>query len=142
MVIRSKTLKKYIRISLAGFMSVWLSGFVFLLFCHIQSDAAEFCPLAKPGVHCDKAEKAKDAEKFTKQTSDAGMDCCAFIPLFFDKTRTVDNQRQVVFATPSYVAITPRFAASYTLATNTPRLHISTVLPRNDTFLKNRTFRI
>ena len=124
-------------------MSVWLSGVVFLLCCHVQSsDAAESCPLARMGIHCDKAEKAKDSERITKQTNDDGIDCCAFIPLIFDKTRTADSHQQLAFAPVLSIEIVPTFVATHALPTVTISQITSTVLLKNDTFLKNLSLRL
>ena len=74
--------RKNLHRTLTGFMAIWLSGVVFLLCCHVQNvNAAEMgsCPLAKLGIHCDKAEKNKDSEKISNQSNDQGMDCCGFI---------------------------------------------------------------
>jgi hypothetical protein len=130
---------------LVGFMTLWLSGIVFILCCHLQNGyvaEGDSCPLVKLGAHCDKdQEKAKHPEIITRQSDDQGMDCCAFIPAFFDKTKTNDNHRQVaatapaVIQTPSIIGITrPSYAP--------PHAYHSPPIPKNDTFLKNRTFRI
>src|SRR5438045_2855321 len=97
-----RRLETFTRRSLAGFMALWLSGVVFLFLCHAQAATAmETCPLVKLGAHCDKADKEKDAKKVTKQTNETGMDCCAFIPTLFDKTRTSDSNQQVEIAAPT-----------------------------------------
>jgi hypothetical protein len=92
----------FMRSTLAGFMVMWLSGVVFLVLCHGQSaNTMESCPLVRLGAHCDKADKEKDSEKVTKQSSETGIDCCAFIPVFFDKTRTADGNTQSAIIAPS-----------------------------------------
>lgn len=125
-------------------MAIWLSGVVFLLCCHVQNTMVagmETCPLVKLGAHCDKAEKEKDSEKVEKQSTEPGMDCCAFIPVLFEKTRTRDGNHQVAVVAPPTTVVIPRlvpvqtnFAPAYA--------YFSPVLIKNDTFLKNRTFRI
>jgi hypothetical protein len=129
---------------LAGFMTLWLSGIVFILCCHLQNDYVaerDSCPLVKLGAHCKKGEKTKQPEIITRQSDDPGMDCCAFIPAFFDKTRTNDNHQQVAVAasaviqTPSISGITRPSYAPF------DAYHPPAIL-KNDTFLKNRTFRI
>jgi hypothetical protein len=129
----------------AGFMALWLSGVVFILCCHLQNGYVakrDSCPLVKLGAHCDKGqEKAKQPEIITRQSDDQGMDCCAFIPAFFDKTRTNDNHQQVAVAPPAAIP-----APSITVITRhdyaPPRAYRSPSILKNDTFLKNRTFRI
>jgi hypothetical protein len=128
----------------AGFMALWLSGVVFILCCHLQNGyvaGRDSCPLVKLGAHCDKAEKAKQSEIITSPGSDQGMDCCSFIPAFFDKTRTNDSSQQVAVAAP--IAIP---APSVTVITRYnyafPHAYQSPPIPKNDTFLKNHSFRI
>jgi hypothetical protein len=99
------------------------------------------CPLVKLGAHCDKGEKEKNAEKITGQIDEMGTDCCAFIPLFFDKTRTNDGDQQTSVAVPPVLA-TSSIVVS-TLPGFTPaRFYSPPHLYRNNTFLKNRNFRI
>ena len=138
------TMGKLVYRGLAGFMTLWLSGVVFILCCHLQNGYVaerDSCPLVKLGAHCEKGEKAKQPEIITPQSDDQGMDCCAFIPAFFDKTRTNDNHRQVAVAappaipTPSIIGITRQSYAP-------PLAYDSPPILKNDTFLKNRTFRI
>lgn len=139
-----KRLKSTIHKTLGGFMAVWLSGVVFLLCCHVQNTRAadmESCPLIKLGAHCDKGEKEKNSEKVEKQSNGQEMDCCAFIPALFDKTRRIDNNQQMAAIAPvlsvfppKLVLVTANFAAA--------RSYLPTALLKNKTFLKNRTFRI
>jgi len=129
------------RTTLTAFMAVWLSGFVFLLICGRGPDTAvEFCPLAKAGIHCDKAEKQRNAEKVEKQTGDQGVDCCAFIPAFFDKTRTVESHQ----IAPPVVSSPVSQPVAVIVRTNfVPAFHPPPFVPlRNDTFLINRSFRL
>ena len=125
-----------------GFMAIWLSGAVFLVLCHGQTaNAMDSCPLVRLGAHCDKADKEKESDKVTKQSNESGMDCCAFIPTFFDKTRTSDSNLQVAIAAPKTTVVRPRLVAVQTnFASAYP--YLSAVLLKNNTFLKNRTFRI
>jgi hypothetical protein len=134
-------IKRVAHKAFAGLMALWLSGFVFLIACHAQSDDANVCPLMKLGAHCDLAEQAKNAEKVTHQTNDDGLDCCAFIPAFFDKTRTNEGHQQIATNAPAVVAEQPRPVSFRTNFAPFPS-YVSTSLLRNDTFLKNRTFRI
>jgi len=144
MVIRSKTLKRYIRLSLAGFMSVWLSGVVFLLCCEKMSAAmseADSCPLAKMSAHCDKTEKTNAASVLVAGTQSDRVDCCGFLPAVFDKNRKLERDQKQSAPTPQVVAVqfdppkifdyTPRLAAIY--------LRVSY---QKDLSLKNCVFRI
>ena len=137
-----KKLRMFTRSTLAGFMVMWLSGVVFLILCQGQTaNSMESCPLVRLGAHCDKADKEKDSEKVTKQSNETGIDCCAFIPALFDKTRTVYSNQQVVLINPSTTVANPRLVP---VQINFPPAYrySSTVLLKNNTFLKNRTFRI
>jgi hypothetical protein len=121
-------------------MAVWLSGFVFLVICGRGPDTVELCPLARAGIHCDKAEKQRNAEKVEKQTGDQGVDCCAFIPAFFDKTRTVEGHQ---IAPPVVSSLFSQPVAVIVRASFTPAFQPSSfVPPRNNTFLINRSFRL
>jgi hypothetical protein len=128
------------RLTVTAFMAVWLSGFIFLIICGRGPDAVESCPLARAGIHCDKAEKQRNAEKVEKQTGDQGVDCCAFIPAFFDKTRTLDSQQIAppVLSSPVSKPIPVIVRANFIPAFQ-PN---SFVPPRNNTFLINRSFRL
>jgi hypothetical protein len=129
---------------LAGFMALWLSGIVFILCCHLQNGYVaerDSCPLVKLGAHCKKGEKAKSADIITRQGDDQGIDCCAFIPAFFDKTRTNDTNQQVAVPAPPAIpalAIIVITRPSYA----PPQAYHPPPILKNDTFLKNRTFRI
>ena len=123
-------------------MAVWLSGVVLLLCCHMQAaESADFCPLAKLGGHCDKARQARDAEKLTQPSNEDGVDCCAFIPAFFDKTRTFEGRQLIAFSSASSIEI-EQARAAVAVIPKTSCSHISTVLPKNDTFLRNQSFRL
>lgn len=128
------------RLTMAAFMAVWLSGFVFLLICGRGPDTVELCPLARAGIHCDKAEKQRNAEKVEKQTSDQGVDCCAFIPAFFDKTRTVESHH---LAPPVLSSQVSQPVAVPVRADFVPVFQPPLFVPsRNNTFLINRSFRL
>lgn len=129
----------------AGFMALWLSGVVFILCCHLQNEYVakrDSCPLVKLGAHCEKGqEKAKQPEIITRQSADQGMDCCAFIPAFFDKTRTNDSHQQVAVAAPPAIR-SPSIKVITRYHVEPFRSYHSPPILKNDTFLKNRTFRI
>lgn len=130
--------------TLAGFMALWLSGIVFILCCHLQNSYVAdrvSCPLVKLGAHCQKGEKAKAADIITRQSDDQGLDCCAFIPAFFDKTRTNDSHQQVAVAAPPAIP-TPAITVIARHNYAPPRAYHSPPIFKNDTFLKNRAFRI
>jgi hypothetical protein len=91
-----KQFRKNCRKTLAGFMSLWLSGVALLLFCQLPARAAgsDFCPLARASKgHCDHAAKTTKSKLISQRTSEA-FDCCGFIPAMFDKTRKVERHKQ------------------------------------------------
>ena len=136
-------LRKITHKTLSACMAVWLSGVV-LLFCCDEINGRSMkadCPLAKMSAHCDKGEKDKASQVIASQTAEQGMECCAFIPVLFDKTRTVESGQQPSAAAPALVVEVPRLVsiqANFAPASS----YRSTALLRNNTFLKNRTFRI
>lgn len=104
----SNSIKKYIRISLAGFMSVWLSGVVFLFCCQGTAAAAvdsDHCPMAKMSSNCDKAKQQNSKADFVESTVPACVDCCAFLPAVFDKTRKVEPAQEQMAPTAKVAAI-------------------------------------
>jgi len=128
----------------AGFMALWLSGVVFLFCCEEingRSMEADSCPLAKMSAHCDKANKAEGSEVVANQTDQQAIECCGFIAIFFDKTRMVESNQQPSAAAPAFVIAQPRLISGPT-AFPPAKSYRSTALLRNNTFLKNRTFRI
>lgn len=137
-------LKRITHKTFAGFMAIWLSGVVFLVVCNLQmanASGGDHCPLVKLGAHCDKVDKNKNSHVVTDRTNENGMDCCAFIPALFDKSRTIDSNQQVAAVAPIAIVERPKQIAVQPLFTRNCSYH-STILPKGDTFLKNRTFRI
>lgn len=140
----STRLRKITHKTLSACMAVWLSGIVLLFCCdeiNGRSMKADSCPLAKMSELCDPDQKDKPAQVIANPTSKQGMQCCPFIPVLFDKTRTVENSQQPLAAAPALVVLVPRLVpvqANFAPA----RSYRSTALLRNNTFLKNRTFRI
>lgn len=130
--------------TLAGFMAIWLSGFVFLFCCDDISaritDAGSHQP-DKMSAHCH-ADGDQTSHSVRKQTSEhEEFDCCGFIPMLLDKTRKVESNEQIVAVSPAVVVekpiLIPRQSVSASVIS-----YRSAVLFRNDTYLKNRTFRI
>lgn len=128
--------------TLAGFMVIWLSGFLFLFCCDMpEMQAKEFCPLGKAKSHCDKAKAENASPLVSKETADHGLDCCGFMPAVFDKTRKVEKNRQpaqpvdkVKVDLPKFVFIKNDFGAS---AKYRPQ-----EFSQNKIFIKNCIFRI
>ncbi len=139
------TFRKILHRSLAGFMAAWLSGIVFLFCCPDMKAAveADSCPLMKmSSSHCDKAATQKNTNDAIEGIKPACFDCCAFLPVVFDKSRKIDVvQKQIV--TPSEKVVASKFdfpvisAASFFAAAFKQR-----VPDRRGTYLVNGVFRI
>ena len=144
-MLSSISLKKYIRISLAGFMSVWLSGVVFLFCCEKingKTSEVEFCPLAKMSSDdCPMAkEQNADAEVVETAQEDC-VGCCAFLPVVFDKTRKIEqNQKQI--ATPANVVAVQFNPPGTVNFSPKPFVIYSRINYQNDLLVKNCVFRI
>ena len=138
-----KYFRKISHKAIAGFLMIWLSGVVFLLCCtEINANTdEEFCPLARMSADCDNAETKKDSQAVTNQTDEQGMDCCAFLPPLFDKGRTIETNQKVEDV-PPVTAIEGRKPLSVHAPFTSGSFYNSTVRFKNNTFLKNRTFRI
>ena len=132
--------------SLAGFMAVWLSGFLFLFCCPEMKAAVEeteSCPLMKMSAsHCDKAAKQDTGNDSIEGSRPACFECCAFLPVVFDKSRKIDVVEKQITEPPQEVA-----AANFTF----PVLHTHTTIAtafsqrvpdRHGTYLVNGVFRI
>ena len=105
-----KQFRKYCRKTLAGFMSVWLSGIALLLFCQTpaQAKGSDFCPLAKASKaksHCNHSTSRNSKSDLFTQRAPESVDCCAFIPAIFDKNRKKDRHPQPVTVTEKPVQL-------------------------------------
>ena len=139
---RSKTLKKYAQISLSGFMSVWLSGIVFLFCCHgvAASPVADTCPMAKMSAHCDKAKK-QNADSFVVEPSPADCIECGYLPVVFDKTRKLEQVQK--HAAPAAQLIVVQFDPPVLgIAKPENRSSYTRVTTHENIFIKNCVFRI
>ena len=125
-------------------MSVWLSGVVFLLCCEKingKTSEPEFCPLAKMSGHCDKAGQANSNSLVIETANETCADGCGFLPVVFDKTRKIEQNRQhtapasnivpVQFSPPALAEFTARPDASYSRLASSCKI-----------FVINCTFRI
>jgi hypothetical protein len=118
--------RNYFRCGLAAFLAVWLSGIAFLICCRpmtAANSAEAFCPLAKMGGHCDKANDEQALSWNTERTDDCGVKGCAYLPIVFDKSRKIEKtQKHAVpastvalanFAPPTASRILSSAAVSY-----------------------------
>jgi len=136
--------RKVSQISLAGFLMIWLSGVVFLFCCtaiNAQAADAEFCPLSKSASHCDKSEPADDSTAFSGKSEKNASECCAFLPVVFDKARKIEKAQQAIIIAQR-VVIERLYKTNYNLQRENSVNYRSIQFPRSDTFLKNCIFRI
>jgi hypothetical protein len=140
-------IKTFARKTLAGFMAMWLSGFVFL-FCAIamygEPVNAESASMDGMSGHCKKATAAKSANNagdVVERAAGDQLDCCGFLPAVFDKNRKLERaeKTKVVSTQPTTV----RFVAA-PVGNQRPILVTSKpfIPDRQYTFIKNRVFRI
>ena len=130
--------------TVAGFMAVWLSGFVFLFCCGDTAKAAEveFCPMAKASHHCD---SAADENKDSDTVSRAGgvcIDCCAFLPAVFDKARKIDQPQQPVVAPERIAVVAKRITPRLTRTVEVAAGYRARLPDKSGTFISNQVFRI
>ena len=137
-------LKYTTRTTLAGFMAVWLSGVVFLICCGTMSGTAidaEFCPLTAKSAHCDKAEAVDSSAPVVERTQSETVDCCAFLPILFDKNRKLERTEQLESISNQPLAV--RSFTSPTVIRRPDRVAFTPYLSnRQNTFVKNCVFRI
>ena len=137
----SMKMRRYTRVSMAGFMAVWLSGVLLLLCCQKingASTTAEFCPLQQKSSHCKRAKKSDSPFIETSSTHDAG--CCLILPAVFDKVRKMESGKAVV--QPAAKARVEPVEFVPVLATFAPLTVFSRIESRQGTYLQNCNFRI
>ncbi|MBK6587793.1 MAG: hypothetical protein IPG22_05690 [Acidobacteria bacterium] len=139
---KAKTVKKIAHKTFAGFMALWLSGFVFLFCCETlngQSMDMESCPLAKMSEHSDKAKQANSP--VIGLTDESSMDCCGFLPIVFDKSRKINQTEKQIAPALTVVAIKFTLPTVTKITTSFPAFHKRTP-DRHGTFIRNCVFRI
>lgn len=135
--------RKYSRRAVAAFLSIWLSGIAFLLFCQLPAKAAgeDFCPLAKASRgHCDRSSDKTKRELVSNGTSQS-FDCCSFLPAVFDKSRKLERGVKGLVAPKAedHTISRPRLAP---ITIRPPSDYTSYVPIRDRIFIRNRVFRI
>lgn len=140
-----RTKRNILQRSLAGFMAVWLSGVVFLFCCpqvKAAAEEADSCPLIKMGSHCDKAAGQNSSNNSIERTTTPCFECCAFLPLVFDKSRKIDTvQKQVLVSVEVVVASKFEFAKISARPVPSSRF-ITRIADRGESYLVHRSFRI
>jgi hypothetical protein len=130
--------------SLAGFMAVWLSGVVFLFCCPEMkaAAAADFCPMMQMSSHCDHAAKQEPANDSVEGVRPACFECCAFLPVVFDKSRKIDVVQKQISAPKEELALAKFKFPAARFAMPQSRLLKQRVADRHGTYLVNGVFRI
>jgi hypothetical protein len=135
-------LRKSTKLSIAAFMALWLSGFLFLFCPQMPAmTAKEFCPLGKGKSHCDKAKAENDSPLVSRESGSYSFDCCGFLPAVFDKSRKIEKNQKTVYPVAKIKVDLPKFA----FAENDSAVSISyqpPVFHQNKIFIKNCVFRI
>ncbi len=123
-------------------MMVWLSGVVFVGCCQAANAAPsmEFCPMAVKSHHCDKAQDEPVRDSLSRRIP-ACADCCAFLPVMFDKARKIEPLQQVSVA--RVVELEPaRFKPVAVRTTSVRSTYRARSPDKQATFIINRVFRI
>lgn len=133
--------------TLAGFLAVWLSGFVFLFCCvAMYGDRldAESGLMDSMSDHCKKAMAAKSTKTSEDVVEISGVDsfdCCGFIPAVFDKNRKIDRIDQPVVISSQRTGL--RFHIIRVENKPSATVKLRPYIPdRQYTFIKNQVFRI
>jgi len=138
--------KTFARKTLAGFMALWLSGFVFL-FCAIAmfGEPVDAASASMDGMseHCKKAMAAKSENTTADvvERAEENIDCCAFFPAVFDKNRKLERTERAQLVSTQPAAV--RFDAAPVADKRPTLVRFTPYIPdRRYTFIKNRVFRI
>ncbi len=132
-----------LRKTIAGFMAVWLSGFVFLFCCYASSamtHATEFCPMHTASHHCDGNMEQNDASNAVGRFEGVCFDCCGYLPAVFDKARKVDQSAPVT--APERVAVTPRLITPRPIRATPVPAYRTRLADKSRTFISTQVFRI
>jgi len=123
---------------------IWLTGVVFLFCCEMAAAeplAGEFCPLSKAQSHCDKSASDNDADVISDRSDGLSTDCCAFLPVVFDKTRKIEKAQQTAPITSKLIVDRPRFTIVTDSREFSPNYRAA-LLPQNNLYIRNCIFRI
>ena len=133
-----------LRNSLAGFMAVWLSGVLFLFCCPEMKAAveADSCPLMKMSSHCDHAAKQETANDSVEGVKPACFECCAFLPVVFDKSRKIDVVQKQIMAPAEELVVKKFEFPGIRFTAPGPTAFEPWVPDRHAAYLMNGVFRI
>lgn len=142
-----RPLKTFARKTLAGFMAVWLSGFLFLLCCAVVPGGpidAVSNSLDSMSEHCKKAMAARSAKVSGDVFELSGTDsfaCCGFLPTVFDKNRKIDRIDQLEIVSSQRLSV--RFDVTHIAVRPSTTVRARPFIPdRQYSFIKNQVFRI
>ena len=140
-----KQKRKQLRRATAGFLTIWLSGIVFLFCCQMTgvkaSDLeAESCPLAKTHDSCGKESGNKD-QLVAIKTEQVLLECCTMFPRIFDKARKIETIQKVEQTATAIKISQPKFLF-VKQEFSQPKIFRSLILNQEDKHLKNCVFRI
>ena len=143
MLTHRSNIRKYTRAALAGGMSVWLSGIVFLFCCQAMNARAdiESCPLAKMSHHCDKAGSKSESPHSVDMPPVNCFNGCGFMPAVFDKSRKVEEGRSQLAVSDSPVVIAAVIPEGWVHKAAAPWQY-RVFVPPERIFIRNCTFRI
>ncbi len=129
---------------IAGLLTVWLSGVVFLFCCETSKANAsetESCPLSKTN-HCNKKSTNETVSlTISFQAENHTIDCCRFSSQVFDKARKLETNQPT--AEVSSIVKTP--AAKFFFVErkfSSPKVYHPLILNRGSAYLENCVFRI
>ena len=141
---KAKLSQRNIKQIVSGSLIIWLSGIVFLFCCEMpksQASGVENCPLAKTN-HCSKQSDVETISGFASlQPEKQTIDCCRFLPLFFDKARKIEKTQKAEMVKTIVKAFQPVFSA-VNHSVFVPKNFHSVVINRENIHLKNCVFRI
>ena len=135
--------KHIIRKTVAGFMTLWLSGFVFVFCCYASSTTAhqtDFCPMGKQAHHCDTPMDQNDVPDAVGRLEGICFDCCGYLPAVFDKARKVDRPAPVT--APLRAATTTRTLTVTPVKELPASEYRARLADKSRTFISTQVFRI
>jgi len=141
---KANSLQQNTKRVVAGLLTVWLSGLVFLFCCEMpkaKASEAESCPLKKTS-HCNKKSTDKTVSQFASfDTENETENCCYFPSQVFDKARKLETNQQPAVVAATVKVSPPKFSF---LKTNSQSLtaYQSVIRNRGSTYLRNRVLRI
>jgi hypothetical protein len=134
--------KQFRRLIAAG-LTLWLSGFVLLFHCQIRAEAVtDSCPLKAVSPHCRKKAAAEESAAHVQRQVPLTADCCAFLPIVFDKARKLESPQKITSAEPPRTTVPPIFGQTVLVRNVTPQTYAARLPDKQSSFIVNRVFRI